>query len=287
MGRGCCCALAPGGCLAGQDFLPLFYRYLKKLSQNSFNIEFKREVVGIDLNDDFQIAALSFKDGSRVENNPATCRYVLCPGESVGTLQKFGFDEPVFAGFAGPSILLDIRLTPEQIEQYKNFSHCMEVHKVGICLAWQARFKENRLVLQAAGTKAFYGDRIPHIDEAFSRDRHLVQLNMMNDVLPKMVSIAFGRDTSGKTLSFDDLCELEEKGVLRRWVGRRAVAYDGFPTLGALYSKGEKIKNGRCTTHLGSGGVSFAPAAVEISRHFDDASDPFTLKVLEYADSRR
>lgn len=102
-----------------------------------------------------------------------------------------------------------------------------------------------------------------------------------------MISIACGWNTNGSQLSFDDLCTLEKKGMLNRWVGRRAVAYDGFPTLGALFSNGCKVKNGRCTTHMGSGGVSFAPAAVQISQNFEQSNDPFITKILQYADSRR
>lgn len=110
---------------------------------------------------------------------------------------------------------------------------------------------------------------------------------MINDVLPEMVSIACGHNTKGTQLLSDDISILENKGVLKRWVGRRAVAYDGFPTLGALYCKGRKVNNARCTTHLGSGGVSFAPAAVQMSRSFEFMEDEFTGKILQYADSRR
>jgi hypothetical protein len=163
----------------------------------------------------------------------------------------------------------------------------MEVHKVGIVLAWQARFKDNRIIIGVAGTKAFYGDQLPTIDQDFAQNRHLVQLNMINDVLPDIVSIACGYDTKGAQLFFNDINTLESQGILKRWVGRRAVAYDGFPTLGALYCKGCKVGNARCTTHLGSGGVSFAPAAVKMSRSFKNIEDAFSEKILHYADSRR
>ncbi len=286
----------PGGCLSVLDLLPPLYEYLKKAMgtyidasgqvQDCFTVQYEREVTGVALNRD-QIAGLKFKDGSTFFHDPDNCHYVFCPGESVGTLGKLGFDEPVFSGFAGAAITLNIPLLTDQVEMYKHFSHCMEVHKVGIVLAWQARFVENRLLLQASGTKAFYGDQAPNNNQAFAKDRHLVQLNMLNDVLSEMLSIAFGRDTRETRLTFNDLEELEKKGILERWVGRRAVAYDGFPTLGALYCKGNKVINARCTTHMGSGGVSFAPAAVEMSRRSELSDDPFTLKILQYADSRR
>jgi hypothetical protein len=111
---------------------------------------------------------------------------------------------------------------------------------------------------------------------------------MMNDVLPDLISIAFGSDTHGKIFNADELARFEENGLARRWVGRRAVAYDGFPTLGALYSNQRKVKNARCTTHLGSGGISFGPGAVWASRQSgQQGSDPFVQKVLMYADSKR
>lgn len=287
----------PGGCLSANDFLPSFYAYLKKRmgtyinasgqNQDCFRLEFNKEAVGVEFDRDSNIAGLMFQDGSSERNQPIECSYIFCPGESVGTLSKFGFDEPAYAGFAGPSLTLKIPLSSSQLGTYKDFNHCMEVHKVGIVLAWQARYKDGQLLLQAGGTKAFYGDKAPQINEAFAMDRHLVQLNMMNDVLPEMVSIACGKDTTGTQLTFDNLMELEKNGILKRWVGRRAVAYDGFPTLGALFLNGHKVKNGRCTTHMGSGGVSFAPAAVKMSRHLSQADDPFAAKILQYADSRR
>ena len=92
----------------------------------------------------------------------------------------------------------------------------------------------------------------------------------------------------GKKLTQEDLQQLETKGIAKRNVGSRAVAYDGFPTLGSLYHNNCKIVNARCTTHLGSGGVSFGPGAVFMSRSSEKSSqDAFTEKVLKYADSRR
>jgi hypothetical protein len=255
--------------------------------QECFTLEFNKEVVEAVVDKDAHIVGLKFQDGSIEYNDPSKCSYVFCPGESVGTLKKLGFDEPSYAGFAGPSLSVCIPLASDQVLFYKDFNHCMEVHKVGIVLAWQARLKDNSLLLKVGGTKAFYGDKEPQINEAFALHQHLVQLNMLNDVLPQMISIACGQNTAGKQLAFKDLRTLEKKGMLHRWVGRRAVAYDGFPTLGALFYDGSKVKNGRCTTHLGSGGVSFAPAAVQISQNYDRSNDPFTKKILEYADSRR
>jgi len=52
----------------------------------------------------------------------------------------------------------------------------MEVHKVRIVLAWQARTKENLLFIGVAGTKAFYGDRVPIKEEAFAKNRNLASV---------------------------------------------------------------------------------------------------------------
>ncbi len=290
----------PGGCLSTRVFLPKFYAYLKKAmgtyldgsgeAQDCFRIEFEKEVTAVEFDNgsDLRISGLKFADGSLVQDLPSVeSHYVFCPGEAVGTLRGLGFEEPDYAGFAGPSLLLNIPLSPEQIDSFKTFNHCMEVHKVGIVLAWQARFKEDRLIIGVAGTKAFYGSEKPNLDQNFAQNRHLVQLNMINDVLPEMVSIGCGFDTKGMHLQAEHINLLENQCILERWVGRRAVAYDGYPTLGALYCKGIKVENARCTTHLGSGGVSFSPAAVQMSRRCEAIEDALTEKVLRYADSRR
>ncbi len=162
----------------------------------------------------------------------------------------------------------------------------MEVHNEGIVLAWQARCKESNISIGVAGTKSFYGDKHPNKDEEFAKNRNLVQLNMINHVLPEFMSLACGYQTHGKKISAEELSSLEEKGFARRWVGRRAVAYDGFPTIGSLYCNNRKVSNARCTTHLGSGGVAFGPGAVFISRSSEQGSnDAFVQKILMYADS--
>lgn len=289
----------PGGCIDARIFFPKFYSYLKKsmgqyeekkgIKVDCFNLQFNKEVTGVKLDSskkEMRVVGLKFKDGTSVSDQES--EYVFCPGEAVGTLQHLGFQEPTYAAFAGASLMMNIPLNGEQIEMYKTFSHCMEVHNVGIVLAWQARFKDNGIFIGVAGTKAFYGDKQPNKTEEFSRNRNLVQLNMINQVLPEFISIACGYDTHGKTLTADDLTALEDKGIANRWVGRRAVAYDGFPTFGPLYKNNKRVVNARCTTHMGSGGVSFAPGAVFMSRSsLKSSNDALTQKVLTYADSRR
>ena len=166
----------------------------------------------------------------------------------------------------------------------------MEVHQEGVVLAWQARFRDNKIFIGVAGTKAFYGDKKPSKYEDFAKDRNLLQLNMINDVLPEFISLALQKDTSKQKLTAADLKLLEDSGIATRWVGTRAVAYDGFPTLGALYSAKGKIENARCTTHLGSGGASFAPAAVVFSRNTsnkDRKTDVLESDVGKYSSSQR
>ena len=288
----------PGGCINTRIFLPKFYGYLKKIMgqyrdannqmQDCFQIRFGKEVSEVEF--DFssggvRIVGLKCSDGTSVRENDANVvsRYIFCPGESVGTLERFGFNEPAFAAFAGTSLLVTIPLNSDQVLQYKDFSHCMEVHREGIVLAWQAQYRDEAICIGVGGTKAFYGDKQPRKDEAFAKNRHLVQLNMIKDVLPQFLSIAHEGEVDCDTLS-----ALEEKAILNLWVGRRAVAYDGFPTLGSLYCHNQRVSNARCTTHLGSGGVSFGPGAVLISRSSEtNTDDPFVQKILHYSDSRR
>lgn len=293
----------PGGCIDMRIFLPKFYNYLEKVMgkyktpsgkvENCFTMKFGHEVIGVELvnqSKTLRIVGLRFANGAQEFKSTKfkNSQYVFCPGEAVGTLKKLGFNEPSFAAFAGPSLFLNIPISSTQLNKYQNFSHCMEVHNEGIVLAWQARKINDHIFIGVAGTKAFYGDQVPNIDEAFATNRNLVQLNMINDVLPEFISLAMGYNTHGKQLSSDDLNSLVEQGVAQRWVGRRAVAYDGFPTLGHLYQNNRLVNNARCTTHLGSGGVSFAPAAVFVSRQSEQNSDnPFIKKVLMYGDSKR
>lgn len=289
----------PGGCVDTHVFLPKFYAYMKRVMgqykdandqvQDCFQLKFGKEVTGVEFNatsDRLQIIGLNFSDGTRQIDEHAD--YVFCPGESVGTLYHLGFSEPTFAGFAGASLLISIPLSDDQLEKYKNFSHCMEVHNEGIVLAWQARMKENSIFIGVGGTKAFYSDKQPSKDEEFAKNRNLVQLNIINQVLPEFISLAYGYNTAGKNISAEELSCLEDRGLACRWVGRRAVAYDGFPTIGALYCNDRKVTNARCTTHLGSGGVSFAPGAVLVSRRSVQGNrDEFTQRILMYSDSRR
>jgi hypothetical protein len=274
----------PGGCLDVEVFLPKFYGYLQEamgqytneagIEKDCFRLKFGRDVAGVvyaddNSSDNLQIEGLQYGDVvKRNKYHYESSEYVFCPGEAVGTLKRLGFEEPAYAGFAGASLKLNIPIPSDQLESYSSFNHCMEVHREGVVLAWQARFRHDHIFIGVAGTKAFYADQKPHKDQAFAKDRNLLQLNMINDVLPQFISLALGRDTMGQPLNAEDLQYLEERGIAQRWVGTRAVAYDGFPTLGNVYRDTVQVENARCTTHLGSGGVSFAPATVLFSRAF-------------------
>lgn len=304
----------PGGCLDTQMFLPKFVNYLKTAmgtyvakdgkTKDRFEIVFGKKVTGLSYEnqgaDQVNIKGLKFEDGTQTqEDSSLKYTYLFCPGEAVGTLTKLGFSEPAFAGFAGASLYLNIPVSEEQLKAYQDFSHYMEVHKVGVIIAWQARIRDGKIFLGGAGTKSYYGNKKPSVDDAFAKDRNLLQLRMFNEVLPHIVSLALNRDTKGQQLTAEDLALLEEKGIAKRWAGTRAVTYDGFPIVGRLYHEGKMVANARATTYLSSGGGSFSNVMSLISHssmHPEEAQadlqklglDPaFIQEVLGYADSRR
>ncbi|MFO2569240.1 FAD dependent oxidoreductase [Legionella quinlivanii DSM 21216] len=293
----------PGGCIDTQIFLPKFYAYLKEVmgtytnesgeSKDCFQLRLDRNVTDVTYSPtNNSINGLRFfgRDQKTQKHQYEHSDYVFCPGESVGTLKKLGFDEPAYSGFAGASLMLNIPLSKELLEKYKNFNHCMEVHQEGVVLAWQGRVRGDKIFIGVAGTKAFYSDQKPQKDQDFAKNRNLLQLNMINDVLPEFISIALGRETKGQQLTIEDLEQLEQTKIAERWVGTRAVAYDGFPTLGMISNSNGKVPNARCTTHLGSGGASFSPASVVISRSIFNKQpkvDDLTHDVLMFGNASR
>ena len=296
----------PGGCLDTHVFLPKFYTYLRKLMgqyqaadgslRDCLAIKFGRqvnEVVWQQQENQTRVAGLKFFNNPTItpdQHEYRSKQFVFCPGEAVGTLARLGFAEPSYAGFAGAVLTLRIPVPAAFHKAYANFNHCMEVHQEGVVLAWQARFHEGYILIGVGGTKAFYGDQLPHVAQAFARNRNLLQLNIINNVLPEFISLALGRATQGAVLTERDLAAMETQGIATRWVGTRAVSAEGFPTLGRLFHQQRPVVNARTTTHLGSGGVSFAPAAVTVSRAADEEKstpDDFTSSVLSFSDSRR
>jgi hypothetical protein len=292
----------PGGCLDTQIFIPKFYAYLQQIMgqyehidgslHDCFQIKLQRNVSTVNFAEKdqrLQVTGLNFFGNPQIiadTHEYKSRNYIFCPGEAVGTLRGFGFNEPSYAGFAGAVLKLVIPIPEDKLALYQTFNHCMEVHQEGVVLAWQARFHENNILIGVGGTKAFYGDRQPKIEHAFARNRNLLQLNMINNVLPEFISLALGKDTKGVQLTHDDLTVLQTKGIATRWVGTRAVAAEGFPTLGRLFRDFKPVMNARTTTHLGSGGVSFAPAAVAVSQD-TEAKDELTETVLRYSHSCR
>lgn len=298
----------PGGCIDTNVFLPKLYEYLagamgeykneKGIYKKNFRLKLSREVIGVTYQPESNGTAMNglrFFGRDKVKHNKHAYKqsdYVFCPGESVDTLNKLGFDGPAYAGFAGASLKLTIPLSEESQKQYADFNHCMEVHRDGVVLAWQGRRIKDKVLIGVAGTKAFYGDQMPRKDQAFARNRCLLELNIINSVLPALISQALGRDTKGKELTDSDLAELEQRGIAETWVGRRAVACDGYPTLGRVHRKGRPVQNAHITTHLGSGGVAFAPAAVFARRQSllaNEKNEPDNLiqRVLRYAHPTR
>ncbi len=294
----------PGGCINVAKFLPLFAHYIEERmgtyvnkdgkEKHRFKIKFNSKVSGVIYNEKNQIENLIVEGNELKKTNNKhqykNSSFVFAPGEAVKTLEELGFAVPAYAGFAGPSLRLKIKLSPEQLKQYENFKHCMEVHQDGVVLAWQVNVdpETGECYIAVAGTKAFYGDKSPQIKEAFAQNRHLLQLNIINGVLPELVSAAIGRNTINEKLTHVDLKQLVDEGIATPWVGTRAVAFDGFPTVGRLYNKNGDVNNARVTHHLGSGGCSFALGAVDASRKVDtESKDSLDEAVLEFGKSTR
>lgn len=292
----------PGGCLDSAIFLPKFYDYLKRVMGTScdaqgnladaLQIHLGREITGVEIasvhGEPAVISGLVFADGVVVRDDAG---YFFCPGEAAGTLARLGFDEPLAARFAGASLKLVVPIPDEMTQLYKGINHSMLVHKDKVAASWQARFKDNAVHIGVAGRKALYADQVPTLEQAFAQESHLAQLNIANDLLPDCLSLALGRDTLGQALTAADLDILQAAGVATRWVGSRAVAFDGFPTLGRLSMSGREVANAFVATHAGSGGVSFAPIfALMNSKIFCGDAAALGLveqEVLRYADCSR
>jgi hypothetical protein len=296
----------PGGCLNTHVFLPKFYAYLeKKMGQyrnhngelkNCFHIRENNKVEAIIYkrgSDRTVISGLRIANQTEIKRNKHNYKrsnYVFCPGEAVGTLRGLDLQEPAYAGFAGPVLILNIPIPLRKSAEFSEFNHCMEVHQEGVVLAWQANIKNNCIEIGVGGTKAYYADQKPEITQEFALNRNLLQLNMINDVLPDCISLALGRDTRGQKLTLEDLTFLENQKIAERWVGTRAVAYDGFPSVGKVSNEDHEISNARCTTHLGSGGVSFAPAVVMASQaamQEDKSSNELIQTILKFGNPTR
>ncbi|MGQ3891274.1 FAD-dependent oxidoreductase [Legionella sp. CNM-4043-24] len=290
----------PGGCIDTQVFLPLFHDYLQALMgqyvneegviKNAFSVHFQHKVEKAICGIGNRIHGLQFFGIPVVKTDKHAYHqtdFVFCPGESVGTLRRLGFMEPPYARFAGASLVLNFPVPPEKRAQYEHLNEYMSAVRDGVSSVWQTRLIGDRIFMGIAGTKAYYGVEEPSVEQEFARNRALIQLDMLNTILPELISLALGRDTKGVAMSETDLNILEEQQLATRWVGSRAVAYDGFPTIGPLYNEEGKIQNGRCTTHLGSGGSSFSHASILASRQSDLIDPKLVADVLDFGDTRR
>ena len=294
----------PGGCIDTQRFLPKLVEYLRKDMGDRFAIHFDKKVVGVDLektlSGNFVVRGLKFADGTTM---PKLASYDhvwfdFNPGEAVGTLENLGFDEPPYAGFAGCSLSLTVPLNDELLVEFQGFKHHMEVHTPDKVLAWQARLIGKEIFVGGAGTKAFYGPFEPNLNQQFAQVNNLAQLQMFNDVLPRVVSLALGLDTRGATMAQEQLQKLVEQGKARRWVGRRSARFDNMFTTGFLYHGGRKVENALTGTHAGSGGGSLSPILSLFNSYLKNPeqyqqdivelgwSREFIEKVYRLADSR-
>jgi len=294
----------PGGYLNTQIFLPLFYDYLKEvmgqyvndagITKDCFRYRPGRRVDALHFQDNVINGVIYNNSVFKQNKHPyAFSHFALCPGEAVGSLKKWGLKEPAYARFAGASLQLSVPISTAEQADYAQFEHGMEVHLEGVALAWQGRLQDGKLYIGVAGTKAFYGDVEPCLNEEFQRNRNLLQLNIINSIMPAIVSKALKKQTLGVELGFEDLDQLIQDGLAKCWVGSRAVAYDGFPTLGAVFKANthQVVQNAHTTTQLGSGGASFGPACVSLSQKFglfkNTPSSEFENLVMAKASSAR
>jgi len=279
--------------------------------KNCFKIRYNREVTGLIYGEEEKernsVIGLRYTDHSSKStkikyNKHAYYQFdvALQPGEAVNTLANLGLEQAPEVGFAGPSLRLDVPIPLDRLAEFSKHNNYMEVLRPGVVLAWQMRMQANgKLFIGAAGTKANYGHVEPRIDEAFAKDRHLLQLNMVNDVVPDVMSVALGRNTTGQTLTAEDLKLLIDKKIAHIAVKRRAVRPNGFITVGDAHRQkdGARIANLSINTDGGSGGVSLAPASnfmnmlAEQNRKNQKAkvtevTEAFAAKVFHYGSSR-
>ena len=269
----------PGGSIDTQKFMPLFAEYLEEvmgsytndqnLQKKCFRVK-RREITGLvfdPLQHDKLIGLTSAisKDHNRQHYNHH--EFVLCPGAAVGTLRRFGLYEPPAARFAGSSLKLqlpiskvkDLDLSTYQMHLALSSNQCGSVCRAGV--------DGQHCFIGIAGTTTFYGECEPKLTDSFVQIQQVFQLNLLNRVFPRFISICLSEDTRNKTLTVTHLQQLIDVKIIFRAVGSRAVSFDGAPTIDFAIQRPscEKVTNLRVVTHLSSAGVSNAPAAVAIS----------------------
>lgn len=291
-----CVVLRPGGRINGSIFLLKVREFLEKnlgtyLDENNqvkncFHASYNKEVVGMVAKDNtagtakiLESLLLNTTKNNGVKDNRA--RYgnhhevILCPGKKVNTIPNLGIDFPAFTGFAGPSVLFDLTVPVSELAdhpEYLNLDNCMEALEEDIVLAWQSKTVKVddhhvKISIGVAGSKALSGEETPNNDQVFAQTKQTKLLNMINTIYPKAISMALGKDTTGMVLTFDHLQKLAQEGIVKLWVGNRAVAVDSMFSVGQGKIDGKPIEGVSMNTHGGSGGFAHGVGMVYLRRH--------------------
>ncbi|ARB92107.1 FAD-binding oxidoreductase [Legionella longbeachae] len=273
--------LRPGGCINTPVFLSKFVDYLTRVMGTYLTEDGKEkpcfkaklgEVVGLGYSveknhvSQFHIAD---KKATIKKRNYNSNDFILCPGESVGTLRRFGLFEPPHARFAGFSLKL---ILPERLVLKAGFKmdyKCNLAIRTGVAsssVVQVGKFGES-FTLGIGGMKAFLGLDEPDLNADYAIKASVYQLNVLNQIYAPLISVCLDRDTRCITLGQQELDQLIRDRFLTRWTGARACAYDGVPTI--CYGQNEygSIKNLIVATHLSSGGVTNAPGSAYLVAH--------------------
>lgn len=261
--------LRPGGCVNTPLFLKKFSEYMQKIMGTYLTekgIEKPRfkvklgEVTGLQYAKD-KNHVLAFEVDKQQKTNKHHYiqeNFILCPGEKIGTVRRFGLFEPPHARFVGFSLKLSI---PEDLVFKAGFSldyksnMAIRTGAVSSSVVQVGKFGE-QFSLGIGGLKAFLGLDDPDLNADYAIKASLYQLNMLNKVYAPFISVCLGKNTQGTLLTSDDLNVLIKNKFLTRWTGSRACAFDGAPTVDYGYNGQGQVDNLLIATHLSSGGVT-------------------------------
>ncbi len=269
----------PGGSIDTHKFMPLFAEYLKAvmgsytndqgLQKKCFRVK-RREVTGLafDPLQHNKLIGLTFSPNKNHDKKHYKHHeFILCPGSAVGTLRRFGLYEPAAARFVGSSLKLQLPLSRVKDADLSTYQMHLALSSNQCASVCRAGVDGKNCFIGIAGTTTFYGETEPKMTDSFAQIQQVFQLNLLNRVFPRFISICLGENTRNKTLTVIHLQRLIDEQIIFRAVGSRAVSFDGAPTIdsGIRRPSGEKITNLCVITHLSSAGVSNAPAAVATS----------------------
>ncbi len=286
--KGAAVVWKPGGSIDTHKFMPLFAEYLEAvmgsyindqdLQKKCFRVK-RREVTGLvfdPLQHDKLIGLTSTLDKNHNGKHYKHHEFVLCPGAAVGTLRTFGLYEPAAARFVGSSLKLQLPLSKVKDADLSTYKMHLALSSNRCGSVCRAGVDGKHCFIGIAGTTTFYGETEPKLTDSFTQIQQVFQLNLLNSVFPRFISIGLGEDTRNKTLTVMHLQRLIDEHIIFRAVGSRAVSFDGAPTIDFAIRRpsGEKVTNLRVITHLSSAGVSNAPAAVAISRFLTGRQHP-------------